>query len=363
MEIKIYNRLADLDAIAKEWDELSLQAPQQNPIMSHAWLSCFFSVYGHDLNWFVMTAFVDDKLVAVIPLVVRKKKTFLGEVEYLQLPQDSHTLSVDACILFGHQSLLHSLHKAAFRYYPRACYIEYVRIDAVSENYNWLNNRKGLQIQTDLNAYGYSVASPPSYEEYLTSLSKNHRSNLNRWSNKLKNFTQVEVVYSGEDSEELFQAVFALEHSGWIGRAGSSVLSDPQAIHYFHCLAKSLSSKGWLCYQLLKVDNTYIAGNFSIQFNKRQLLWKLAYSDAHSKMSPGSLLLSDVIKRAIASNIKVDLMTNESWYENWNMVRREFIDIRVYGLGVKSTLLMACNKLRSVLSDVKLMLNRVVRHS
>lgn len=358
MKINIYNQLADLNSIAAEWDDLSLNAPQQNPIMSHAWLSCFFSVYGTELNWFVAAAFIEDKLVAVLPLIVRRTNSVLGEIEYLQLPKNDHTLSVDACVMDGHQSLLNDLHKAAFQFYPKACYIEYSRIDAVSNNYLWMKSQESLWVQTDLNAFGCSVENPASYEEYLASLSKNHRSNLNRWSNKLKNFTQVEMFFSAEDSDENFQAVFTLEHSGWKGQAQSSVLSNTKATEYFRCLAKSLASKGWLCYQLLKVDSAYIAGNFSIQFNKTQLLWKLAYSDAHSKMSPGSLLLADIIKKAIESNTKVDLMTNESWYENWNMVRREFMDIKIYNSRIKSICLMVLQKLRASLSILKQFMNK-----
>jgi len=359
MEIRIYNQLEDMEFFAAQWDDLSLQSPQQNPIMSHAWLSCFFSVYGSQIKWFVVAAFDADRLMAVLPLTIQSRKTILGNVFFLQPPKNDHTLSVDAITISGSQSVLPLLHKAAFKYCPSAQYIEYSRIDAVSENYRWLASHQSLLVQTDMNAFGYSISSDSTYDSYYAQLSKNHRSNLNRWSNKLKQFSSSEVIFLDRNDENTFLGVFEMEHGGWKGREKSSVFSDDKSTQYFQSLAASLEKKGWLRYQILKGDDSYLAGNFSVRFNKTQLLWKLAYSDNHSKMSPGSLLLSEIIKDAFEKKEKIDLMTNESWYENWNMVKREFMDIQVFQLKPISLLLAVSVKMRMGLSRLKSWLRKL----
>jgi CelD/BcsL family acetyltransferase involved in cellulose biosynthesis len=355
MQIDVYKDLDSLSSIADAWDQLSMQCPQENPIMSHAWLSCYLECCCQSGDWIVITVVEQGKLIAVLPLVKRQAVLFGFTISFLQLPKNDHTLSVDAIVLDEKQEVLRKLHAIAFQQFPSALYIEYSRIDGVSHNLKWFGRALGIFAQIDLNAYGYALKPCENYQSYYDALSKNHKNNIKRWLNKLKQCHQVAYLYSSDGDIKNFNSVFELEHSGWKGASGSSVLSSDQSRKYFFSLSKSLAKKGWLQYQILSVDDECIAANFSVKFGKTILLWKLAYAETHSKMSPGSLLLLNTIHESYLQNAetRIDLMTNEAWYENWGMEKRPFYDAWIYRWSYKSLILMLLKAGRLKLSSIK----------
>lgn len=362
-EIKIFQDIDSLESIAEAWDMLAIETAQASPLMTHAWLSCFFNVYAGADNWFVVVAFVNGELVAVLPLIIKSGAGLWKNKSVLQLPGNNQTLSVDAVVKAGMESLLPQLHRAAFKHWPDAYCLNYSRIDQISGNLRYLQRNRGLFCQSDLAGYGYGLALQQTFDEYFASLSKNQKSNIKRWSNKLVESLNVEFEYDRNFNQENLKKIFELENSGWKGREGTSVLGDRQAAKFFSLLAESLAAKGWLVLQLLKLDGELIAGNFSIQFKNTVLIWKLAYSEQHAKMSPGSLLLLDVIKKSIHEKLAgVDLMTSEKWYENWNMQRRPFVDIYLFNTRSISGIAGALAKwTRLILSGLKQRVRRITK--
>ena len=367
MNINILTQLDQLEGIASEWAQLALTSEHKSPLLTYEWLSCFFEINIAEGDWFVVVAHHHGKLCAVLPLV-KSTFRFLGVViPCLSLPRNDYTLSVDMLVKTQEEACIEQLFAAAFRAYPPAKLIDFSRIDGVSRSLRWILNNKPILATADKSARGGAILIDKNYEQYERELKKNFRKNLSRWRNQLNALDGVDFVYdeTSEVNEETLNSIFNVEHSGWKGAGGTSILSDAKTELFFRTLAPKMAKQGWLSLQLLTgMNNKPLAGNFSLKFAQSMLVWKLGYSDAHQKLSPGSLLMDDLIRREFESKetCRVDLMTYEDWYANWNMDVRPFFNLWVfrpsfigliYSLALKSRLLLAVAKARLTKSTQK----------
>lgn len=355
VDIKVFTDLEGIKSIADEWDTLALNSAPQSPMLSYAWLSCFFEVYCLSGDWMVVTAAEDGELRAVLPLVKAVFHLKGLPVQCLQLPNNHQTLSVDGLISPGYEYLLPALFNEAFTREPQCLCIHYPRIEEVSPALRWSTKASKPHSVSRLTAYGAGVEIDGDYEHYFQSLKKNFRSSLKRFRNRLKEQSGVSFIYDEADlNQESLDAIFSLEHSGWKGRDGTSILSHPDDVQFFRKLAEKLADRKWLSLQLLKTDSGFLAGNFSVNFNKTTLIWKLGYSDDFAKISPGTLLMDEVIRSRFADGYdRVDLLTNEKWYENWGMTFRPFYDLWVFRTGPSALLVEFMMKIIFTLSKIK----------
>ena len=72
LRIEIVRTIGNLESKSVAWNELALKAPQQLPMLSHAWVASYFE---HRLaareSWFCIFAYDDDNLVGVLPVVIK----------------------------------------------------------------------------------------------------------------------------------------------------------------------------------------------------------------------------------------------------------------------------------------------------
>ena len=63
------------------------------------------------------------------------------------------------------------------------------------------------------------------------------RANLRRRMRNLEKIGPVELKRYADFDSAVFEQFLELEHSGWKGRNGTSILSDPQSVAYFRAFA------------------------------------------------------------------------------------------------------------------------------
>lgn len=330
--LQILTTFAELDAIAEQWDNLSEQAVHKNPLMSYQWLRTYFEFCAADFrHWAVGIVMQQGELLAVLPVTLVQVKKYGLPCQALTLPYNSETMSVDMLVAeHAAADIYPQLVQALFRHFPKALYLHFHRIDGQSET---RQNLTGVQIVCEFCENGASMDNNLDFISRRNNLPKNFKSNLNKALNKASRLGEMEFIYAATHNTPVAQMdiVIETEKNSWKGDAGTAIACSANNIRFYHALVKRLSDKGWLAIHYLKLNDDIIAANLGIMFGGSLLLWKLGYRDEFKHISPGGLLMEKLLQYTAGKNIKrIDLMTNESWYNNWNMQWRPFYDVYVY---------------------------------
>lgn len=331
--LQILTTFAEIDAIAEQWDKLSEQAVHKNPLMSYQWLRTYFEFCAADFQrWAVGIVVEQGELLAVLPVTLVQVKKYGLSCQALILPYNSQTMSVDMLVAEHAAAEIYSpLINALFKYFPKALYLHFHRIDGQSET---LHNLRGMHYVSEFCENGASMSNNLDFISRRNNLPKNFKSNLNKAQNKASRLGAIEFIYAPAHDTPAAQMdiVIEAEKNSWKGDAGTAIACSKNNIRFYHELVKRLNDKGWLAIHYLKLNDHIIAANLGIMFGGSLLLWKLGYRDDFKHLSPGGLLMEKLLQHTDSNEQikRIDLMTNESWYNNWNMQWRPFYDLYVY---------------------------------
>ena len=132
-----------------------------------------------------------------------------------------------------------------------------------------------------------------------------------------------EIRVEGARGAELAEALdrhIALEAAGWKGRDGTAL----QAMPVERALVSGfLAAHAGSEVRSLFIADTLAASQIVVTLDRCRFLWKIAYNEGLAELSPGNLLLADLIETAgAAADVdRVDCLTWGPWNERWGMVR------------------------------------------
>lgn len=349
--------LSEFEGYQDQWNLINGQSPHKNPLMSYEWIASFLEgVESRQGQFCIILCTIKGQLIAGLPLVMKRVKRFGIYVNQLELPFDNQTMSVDMLVSPGYESyVIKPMLDCAFKSFKNVDQIVFRRIDEVSSSLKQLN-----LLKSSVSEYcedGASLPVPDIFLDYRDKLGKNFKSNLNKSNNKASRLG--EVIFSdhelnGLSNLEKLDVVCELEDSGWKGRDGTSILKNTEDYDFYRRLISKLEKTDKLFFHFLLIKEKVIAANLGIKQGDKVLLWKLAYDEAFKKVSPGGLLLEKLIHRLSESQeIKIiDLMTNESWYNNWNMSWRKFYNVNIFKRSVKGYYLKSIFFLKKLFKSV-----------
>lgn len=105
--------------------------------------------------------------------------------------------------------------------------------------------------------------------------------------------TPIEV----RDANERF---LALEASGWKGRRGTALLSDPGLATFTRTMTRLLAREGKCRIDTLELNGEPVGMGIILQSGGYAYLWKIAYDESHAVNSPGVQLVIDITKAQLA---------------------------------------------------------------
>ena len=87
---------------------------------------------------------------------------------------------------------------------------------------------------------------------------------------------------------------FALEDSGWKGRAGTAVRAHDDIRRFVTAAISGLAAEGKASVSRLTIDGRPIAAEVTLRSGDTAWCWKIAYDEAFARASPGVQLILDV---------------------------------------------------------------------
>jgi CelD/BcsL family acetyltransferase involved in cellulose biosynthesis len=337
LRVQTARTLAELETHRHAWNALAAASPQQLPMASYPWIASYLdNMLPQGSRWASFMAYRGDTLAGTVTVVTSTATRAGMSALALRTPRDDHT-QIGDILLHSAQDLaaLEALIAQVRTEFPNAAFLEVNRFPENSPLLEALRNTAlKLSRAVRIDSYGAYLPVPADFTAYRNGLSKNFKSNLNKATNKVAKLADVRYRFDdgANSAEQDFADFVAAEASGWKGEQGSAISKSPMLTAFYRQLAQRLREAGWLEWQFMYGDGCTLAGNLSIRMPRSVVVWKLGYNDAYSRCSPGSMLMEELIKRESAAGklADINLTTDLSWYDNWEMPRRTYYTARFY---------------------------------
>lgn len=182
---------------------------------------------------------------------------------------------------------------------------------------------------------------PFEWEELHGRLDSRFRQNLRRRRRRLQEHGDVsfETIRGLEGLDQALEDAFAIEASGWKGRGGSAIRSQPETTGFYAAWARQLANSGRLRLSFLKVDGRRIAFHFAHVTRGRYHLPKCGFDEGWRECSPGQLLMVDVLQKCIEEHVETfeflgHMMT---WKRDWTPLVRPHATLWAFRRNVPGT--------------------------
>lgn len=172
-----------------------------------------------------------------------------------------------------------------------------------------------------------------SYDQIREKFSRKFKRNLRQQRNKLSRLGNSEILFLRTKNEInwAFQDFIELEGSGWKGDEGSSIKNNQTFVKFFEELRDNFSEDGQFEIELLRVNNKSVAGLLCLLTDDTVYALKIGYDENYSSVSPGVLLLDEVIQRYSndASVKTINFMADYASAEPWQPLSMDVFSILI----------------------------------
>jgi len=314
---------SELGPLVPDWERLALGAG--SPFMTHAWMSCWWSAFGDGTPIWLVLLDSDGSLRAGAFLhrkggrLAAAANVHSGDWDVLARDNDSRAELWAAVLDLG----AHRIHLQAM---PERA--EGTRL--VCEELE----RAGYRAVCVPGPFCPWLALPSSWEELIGALSSGLRQQVGRRRRTLerKGSLTFRTVTGGPMLGEDTDAFLKLEASGWKGKKGTAILSDPSTERLYRDFARAAAAEGWLRLHLLELDGSVIAASYDCAFADCAYLLKTTFSEAHGRLSPGLVLLAEVLRSSIGEDLRsYDFLGDPDVYKTrWTSELRPRTQIYAY---------------------------------
>ena len=159
-----------------------------------------------------------------------------------------------------------------------------------------------------------------SFAEYEKQVPSKTRNNYTRGRKKLDSFGNWSLRVHTTTGDELEQAI-----ADWDSIYRRSWKRPEPFPDFVPTLCRTAARRGWLRLGMIHLEGVAIAGQIWIVRNGVALIYKLAYDRAFKSLSAGSVLSSELFRRAIDEEkvVEIDYLTGDDRYKaDWMSTRR-----------------------------------------
>lgn len=324
-EVAEVNDLNDFLAMTQEWNHL-VTAHNNSLFLRHEYLRVWIESFASNANLKILTCRSEDgELVAGLPLMQRQGSVHGVPVREITALANNHSCRFD---MVAQDPA--SAGAAFFRHLTRRDDWDVLKIIDVPDG------GQAWHLYDAARAAGFPVGVWESQRSpYLalpspvrirsgepgTAISPRQRSNARRRLRqmKVKSSVRFECVHASEVSNGL-RDFFDVEHSSWKGRNGTACDQDDQTCAFYTRLAEVATEHDWLSMFRLVLDGRTAAMHYGLIYNGSYLLPKVAFREEFSELSPGLVLMNEVIDACEARKVtSIDFLGgNDEWKLRWS---------------------------------------------
>jgi len=310
MKIEGFNGFDDIEGLTEEWYKLLHRCGIVPLYLSPAWVYNWFKFFGKDCTPFIITGSIENRLIFVLPLSLRKflipyfrilhfvgypgsdHLGFIADSEYkeevtkkLLAFLEEHRSKWDVCDL---AEIPESIFDHLFLSDPNIC--------GSLKKFRVIDGSQCPYLKIDSN-----------WEEFYRKRKKRKfRYNIERARKQLEGLGAVEfkTLKTGEDIEHYLPQIFEIHRRRWEGYYTGSKFSTPSGEEFYTKVAKEYQARGWLDIALLLLNGQAIAYSYSFIWRGEYFYYNPAHDPKFSKYSPGTLLLIYILERSFNLGFK-----------------------------------------------------------
>lgn len=302
--------------------------------LRHAWYGNYLTQLAaqpQQLHFFVMRE--QGMPIAILPLRLGGERLRGLPVRVLELPSDPQMSIADIVAAPGRldaraaQALVNTLHQNRLAW-------DVMRFQAVTEKsaaLAWAASwPRALIAEARYRDY---ISSDRPYTDVLASFSKNFRASLRKARNKLRTTEGVtrRRAQALPDLEHAFKRFCDVEAAGWKGERGTAIKNDARVRAFYRGIMRDFGSQQQCEINILSIKDQPVAGQFCLRAGATLHVLKIGYDEHYAKLSPGNLLLEDLLEECPQRGIKeVDLVTDAAWHTAWNPNRERVFEVMIF---------------------------------
>jgi CelD/BcsL family acetyltransferase involved in cellulose biosynthesis len=311
----------DFRGLEREWNDL-VTTSNDSLFLRHEFFRVWWESFGSSMRIQVLTGRAPDgRLVAALPLM-RQDSTIRGvPVRQAVSMANHHSCRFD---MIAENPV--AAGEAFFSYLAGQDDWDVLRIaDVPQDGQAWhlyhAAAGKGFPVGAWESQRSPYLQLPPTEDELQGRVSSQLRSTARRRHRQMEKRGAVEFErLDGANLNPFLDDFFAVERSGWKGRDGTACDQDEQTRSFYTRLADIAKERDWLSMFRLTLDGRTVAFHYGLTYGSDYLLPKLAFREEFSDLSPGLVLMHEVLLNCIGRNLrKIDFLgSDDEWKTRWS---------------------------------------------
>ena len=302
--------LAASETFEDEWDALA-DRTSASPFVRPGWVNAWRASFGRG-DPLHMVASRGEEIVGVLPLERRK-----GTIES---PTNKHTPKFDP--VADDDDVVHQMAKKLFALGARRRSLGFVdRSQSLVSS--WEPEARSARFRPLVRVLQRSpyVDTSVPWESYEQTLGKKLRTEIRRRRRRLEEMghLRVEAHSDIERMEVLLDEGFRIEEAAWKGSEGTAINSDKATRDFYFAVARWGAARGWLRMAFLRLDDSNLAFDLSLETTDAHYLLKTGYDPSYRKFAPGMLMRYEMLKSTFEGGFSSYefLGSNNPWKLEW----------------------------------------------
>ena len=334
--------MAAFNVLEPQWNTL-VKETNNSLFLRHEFLRIWYESFAARAPLRILTGWSREKrLVAALPLIQQRGVIRGMPVRQIVAMSNAHSCRFDMIAKDPEVA-----GKAMFRHLAEQNDWDVLRIaDVPDGGQAWHIYRAAMSSGFPVGAW-LSQRSPflplPSSEDGLQGcVSSQLRSNARRKLRQMekKGAVRIEQIQAS-DLPAVLEDFFNIERSGWKGRNGTACDQDEQTRSFYIRLAQWAAENHWLSLFRLTLDGQTAAFQYGLTYDGAYFLPKLAFSEAFGELSPGLVLMHEVLRDCIHRHLTaIDFLgTDDEWKSRWTAHVQPHYWLYVFSKTMKGRLL------------------------
>ena len=336
-----------IQAIAEDWTRLCDEVACDEPTYRPEWALSYVRAYAPTAKLVVLSAWSDERLRGILPLVLDRTRICGLPVRRLTCPANVHCLRFGLVRCSGQegQAVLHSLWQK-IKEIPDWDLIQlpYVVEGNGADQLVPLAAGDGFPVGRRLSWQSLYV--PLSFQEssepaWSTFIRPKFRQNLRRTRRQLEELGPVTVRHFDQAEPEALAHFYRLESSGWKGAQGTAIACDERTRKFYEEITQAAARNNYFSLDILESNGTPVSAFLGFKLHGRYLLAKAGYDEAYQRYGPGQLLVHEILNQSRSRSMhEFDFVGPATWDEGrWASARRQQYEIFIFRRGLYGSLL------------------------
>ncbi len=322
--VRVLDTAEAFAALAPDWNRLHAESALASVFTSWIWQYQWWQIYGREQPLRLLVAREGTEVVGILPLYVQTISVLGVRVRLLRLIGTGGDTNPDDLAPMLEPRRAERAAAALARAATALADADVLLLTdlppqgAINGAVERAAREAGLPSATGLCQPIAFVPLPPTWEEYLRSLSSHHRSGLRYKRNKLVkgHGARFFVWNDAANLDAAFDRLAELHHKRWEASGGSESFASAEYLEFHRRVMKACLPRGWLRLYCLEVDGEIAAMSYCYRFRNTVFSMQSGFDPAKGKLKVGNVLLSHAFEHAIGEGNRVfDFLRGEHDYK------------------------------------------------